>query len=443
MKNPTKSLGAVFSQVSKTHTNARFHWKNLLSATIFVGLSASSSLAAAKDSELVITNIRVGQGDATLIQGPIIDGKRVNVLFDAGNISGLDGGNILNAVLRKNGVRSLDYFVVSHDDADHLGGAVFGGTKSNPKLHGRSFILGPNNVAGCPGDDDKDGITDWITKEYIPDPEEIGPCDDVAVKNFVDYGEKNMRETLSIKKYNAMANTIGKRHTIADQKAVNSFQIDLGNNAKMVAYAGNGYVRNGKGKRDKAATSPNERSLAFLVTYGDFDFLIAGDLIGKQGLSCNKKTGKWTTSNSSSTDAKMETALGKALAKSKRRIDVLHVNHHGADNGSSSEFLNLIKPNIAIISAGNGNSHEHPKLETLERLYAASVYQIIQTSWGTTEKMIPGKIRYRQAIYQNDIVIKSTGIGYSVGTSRYYDSDKNYVPKNLKESEIPVSPCDA
>lgn len=413
----------------------------------FVGaiaaISANSAPAYASDKEMKITNIRVGQGDATLIQGPIVGGKRVNVLFDAGNITGLDGGNILNAVLRKNGVKSLDYFIVSHDDADHLGGAVFGGTKSNPKLHGRSFILGPNNVAGCIGDDDKDGTVDWIKKEYIPDPEEIGLCDDVSVKNFVDYGEKNMRNTLAIQKYNAMANTIGKRHTIADQKAVDSFQIDLGNKAIMVVYAGNGYVRGGNDKRDETVTDPNERSLAFLVTYGDFDFLIAGDLIGKQGLSCNKKTGKWGTSNRSSTDAKMETTLGKALAKTNRRIDVLHVNHHGADNASSAEFLNLIKPNIAIISAGNGNSHEHPKLQTLERLYAASVYQVIQTSWGTTEKMIPGKIRYRQAIYQNDIIITSTGDGYSIGTSRKYDSDKNYVPEKLNESEIPKSRCDA
>lgn len=77
--------------------------------------------------ELRIVNIRVGQGDATLIQGPVLDdGTRVNVLFDAGDIPELDGGNILRAVLDKNDVKSLDYVIVSHDDADHLGGIAFG-----------------------------------------------------------------------------------------------------------------------------------------------------------------------------------------------------------------------------------------------------------------------------------------------------------------------------
>ena len=81
--------------------------------------------------DLTIVNIRVGQGDATLVQGPVdAAGKRVNVLFDAGDIDDRDGGHILRAVLWKRGVRELDFLVISHDDADHMGGAVDYGTAS-------------------------------------------------------------------------------------------------------------------------------------------------------------------------------------------------------------------------------------------------------------------------------------------------------------------------
>lgn len=42
----------------------------------------------AKAGEVEIVNIRVGQGDATLIRGPAdATGKRVTVLFDAGDIA--------------------------------------------------------------------------------------------------------------------------------------------------------------------------------------------------------------------------------------------------------------------------------------------------------------------------------------------------------------------
>ena len=94
-------------------------------------------LTPALAEDLRIMNIRVGQGDSTLIQGPLdANGERINVLFDAGDMPNLDGGNILRAVLRKQGVRKLDYVIVSHDDADHIGGIGFGGR------HGKSLILG-------------------------------------------------------------------------------------------------------------------------------------------------------------------------------------------------------------------------------------------------------------------------------------------------------------
>ncbi len=57
--------------------------------------------------------------------------------------------------------------------------------------------------------------------------------------------------------------------------------------------------------------------------------------------------------------------LGKLKGKD---YNVLKVAHHGSKNSTSDRFLNQIKAEIALISAGKGNSYGHPHKETMERL---------------------------------------------------------------------------
>lgn len=58
------------------------------------------------------------------------------------------------------------------------------------------------------------------------------------------------------------------------------------------------------------------------------------------------------------------------------KADILKVGHHGSKTSTSQEFLNLVKPEIAIIQSGKGNSFGHPSREALDRLKAAGVRQI-------------------------------------------------------------------
>lgn len=53
---------------------------------------------------------------------------------------------------------------------------------------------------------------------------------------------------------------------------------------------------------------------------------------------------------------------------STKDITVLKVAHHGSKYSSSSKFLEITSPQIAIISAGKDNSYGHPHKEVLERL---------------------------------------------------------------------------
>lgn len=58
------------------------------------------------------------------------------------------------------------------------------------------------------------------------------------------------------------------------------------------------------------------------------------------------------------------------------KADVLKVGHHGSKTSSSQKFLKLVRPKIAIIQSGKGNSFGHPSKESLERLKFAGVQQI-------------------------------------------------------------------
>ena len=69
------------------------------------------------------------------------------------------------------------------------------------------------------------------------------------------------------------------------------------------------------------------------------------------------------------------------------RVDVLKAGHHGSKGSSSPEFLEHIKPKLALISAGKNNRYQHPHQETLER------FEKIQTKILRTDEQ--GAIRFK------------------------------------------------
>jgi competence protein ComEC len=89
----------------------------------------------------------------------------------------------------------------------------------------------------------------------------------------------------------------------------------------------------------------NDMSLGLLITYGRFRFWVGGDV---------------------------ETATESKIAALNlvRDVDLYQANHHGADNGSTAEFLADLEPTAVIISNGDHGGFRHPRASTLARLGA-------------------------------------------------------------------------
>jgi len=87
----------------------------------------------------------------------------------------------------------------------------------------------------------------------------------------------------------------------------------------------------------------NERSIVLLLTEGDYRALFTGDT----GFQAEK--------------GMLESGLVS-------KVDYLKVGHHGSKYSTSLEFLEKIRPSLAVISVGAKNRYGHPTTETLERL---------------------------------------------------------------------------
>ena len=50
------------------------------------------------------------------------------------------------------------------------------------------------------------------------------------------------------------------------------------------------------------------------------------------------------------------------------KTDILKVAHHGSKTSTTEEFLNLVRPKIALIGVGENNSYGHPASDTIQKL---------------------------------------------------------------------------
>lgn len=116
--------------------------------------------------------------------------------------------------------------------------------------------------------------------------------------------------------------------------------IALGSKVALKVLAVNG---NGTG-----ATDENSLGIGLKLTYGELDILLAGDLTG--------------TSSGGTKDVE------GLLAPSAGPVEIYHVNHHGGEESSNDTLVQVLRPDVSLISVGWDNSYGHPTQAVLDRL---------------------------------------------------------------------------
>ena len=108
----------------------------------------------------------------------------------------------------------------------------------------------------------------------------------------------------------------------------------------------------------KVYADANDSSMVLLLECAGHTMLFTGDISIEQEAEILATLQKYTPQK------------GRDAGK-EGKIDLLKIAHHGSRSSTSQEFLNVLSPKIAIISAGRHNRYGHPHKETLERLQAA------------------------------------------------------------------------
>ncbi len=85
-------------------------------------------------------------------------------------------------------------------------------------------------------------------------------------------------------------------------------------------------------------------------------------------------------------------AIGRPL------LAVVHrAGHHGANNSSSAAFLEAVRPQHVVISAGEGNDFGHPQEGMLQRALDAGGAVLRTDELGTIEVITDGNAMWWEA----------------------------------------------
>lgn len=263
---------------------------------------------------LEIHYINIGQGGSTLIIGP--DGTLV--LYDFGNVGrGTAIADYLKKVVKLDSDEDkIDFTFVSHRDADHYGGFV-----------------------------------DVTESGY-----------DVLVANFDSGSDKRATNHMSRAWLDPASNT-----TAGTVLAVPvGLRIPLGDGAEIRVIAANGRVFK-SGENLPFARNENDRSISLYIKYKNFDYILDGDLgAGKD--TCSDRDTDQRDFQSPIARILVDLGMSKSLG-----VDVLHIAHHGSESSTSSEYFNLLRPEVGLISVGlNQRNFLHPRVDVVEGILIGS-----------------------------------------------------------------------
>ena len=274
--------------------------------------------------------IDIGQGDSILIELP--DSKIM--LIDAGDNKN-DNNTKLITYISELGITQLDYVVATHADADHIGGMTDIFYHFEVKKVFRPYVL-------YDGDDyDFENNYNKGAKEYSQDSLTYGKfLNDVLNEEYkIDGVTKECEWEFFDYTSDFGGNVIYEGET-------STYTVDFLTPFKL---------------SEMDYEDANDYSPLIKVSYCDFDMLFTGD---------------------AETDAEHDFVVEYSKNADYRAhvdVELLKVSHHGSETSSTQAFLDLIKPEMAVISCGTDNSYDHPHQGVLDRLFDSNCRELYRT----------------------------------------------------------------
>ena len=297
----------------------------------------------ASGGELAVHVLDVGpiEGDSILIVSPT--GK--SVLIDAGDTG---KGKVIIEALKRYKVQQLDYFVATHPHPDHIGGAdeVFKATK----------VLNVIDNGQAP-----DVPASLVSQSKPPATATKKPVNKKLDKSGV--------VTKFYDEYKEAITQSGAHYERAQAGAT----YDLGGGARLTVLAPTEPLFT-KDQVKTGGNLPNANSIVLRLDYGDFSMLLPGD-------------------------AEEQTEHRLLTKDLNLKVKILKVAHHGSKYATAQDFIDRVKPQVAIISCGEWNRYGHPAQVVLDRLRAANT-KLYRTD-------LQGEITITTRGKENDYVVKT------------------------------------
>lgn len=274
MIKTTNTLSIPFGILFYMHTAKRYILWSVVLLFIVATLFGVIYQHAPQKTDLSVSFLDVGQGDAIFIQTP----EGIQVLIDGGP------KDVVMAKLKEvmpRGDTTIDMIVVTNPDSDHISGF--------------SSVL-----------------------------------DAYTVDSVLLAGTRSTTET-----YKGLIKKIEATH-VRQIGAYKDTQFVLGSGAVLSVLFPDQVVR---------GWERNDGSIVMRLSYKDTSIMLMGD--------ATAETEKLIISG---TDP-------KNIAS-----DILKLGHHGSRTSTSEEWLDVVAPTVAIVSAGENNSYGHPHPEVVDRL---------------------------------------------------------------------------
>ncbi len=342
------------------------------------------SYESVSGKEFQVHYIDVGQGDSTLIKFP--DGK--TMLIDAGEE---EYGDDVVTYLQKENVTKLDYFVLTHSDSDHVGGAQAVLEAFEVQNIYRPFQLACEK-SGAFAEDEA-----LATAGYI----------DFYTETYTDFSYSKIDTII----YNETITAIYEEtYTTSTGKTESNVFVNydgleiIGSSYTVTWYAPEVYATNVQPMGDigyptKYYSNPNDYSPIINIVYAEESYLFTGDA----GTAVEK-------------DFLERVNGGVYTAEQKQSLQnvlIYKAGHHGSGTSSTEDFLKFIQPKFIVVSCGLNNKYKHPNSSFLQR--AQEICNVTEENGGLLRTDKQGNIAIGAAQQESNATIYASGQAISIG----------------------------